>query len=61
MMQAADVLARAPLRVSLAGGGTDLPSYANSHGGMVISVATLPSTVSLGLRFTPEASLTMSE
>lgn len=33
------VLARAPLRVSLAGGGTDLPSYARVHGGEVISFA----------------------
>ncbi|MFJ4622479.1 hypothetical protein [Streptomyces sp. NPDC088812] len=33
------VVARAPLRVSLAGGGTDLPSYARLHGGEVISFA----------------------
>nr|ACR82897.1 AmgD [Streptomyces sp. KCTC 9047] len=33
------VLARAPLRVSLAGGGTDLPSYAAKFGGRVVSVA----------------------
>ncbi|MFE0258070.1 hypothetical protein [Streptomyces sp. NPDC059010] len=32
-------MARAPLRVSLAGGGTDLPSYARAHGGLVISLA----------------------
>lgn len=32
-------VARAPLRVSLAGGGTDLPSYADRFGGLVISVA----------------------
>ncbi|MFE7834961.1 hypothetical protein ACFU53_02460 [Streptomyces sp. NPDC057474] len=32
-------MARAPLRVSLAGGGTDLPSYARDHGGLVISLA----------------------
>jgi len=33
------VVARAPLRVSLAGGGTDLPSYAEQFGGLVISLA----------------------
>jgi D-glycero-alpha-D-manno-heptose-7-phosphate kinase len=33
------VLARAPLRVSLGGGGTDLPSYAQRHGGLVVSLA----------------------
>ncbi|MGY0236992.1 GHMP family kinase ATP-binding protein [Longispora urticae] len=33
------VLARAPLRVSLAGGGTDLPSYADRFGGVVVGFA----------------------
>lgn len=32
-------LARAPLRVSLAGGGTDLASYASRFGGAVLSLA----------------------
>lgn len=31
------IIARAPLRVSLAGGGTDLPSYADRFGGLVVS------------------------
>jgi D-glycero-alpha-D-manno-heptose-7-phosphate kinase len=31
------IIARAPLRVSLAGGGTDLPTYADRFGGLVIS------------------------
>ena len=30
---------RSPLRVSLGGGGTDLPSYSSVHGGFVISAA----------------------
>jgi D-glycero-alpha-D-manno-heptose-7-phosphate kinase len=31
--------ARAPLRISLGGGGTDLPSHYREHGGFVVSVA----------------------
>lgn len=30
---------RTPLRISIGGGGTDLPSYADHHGGFVISAA----------------------
>lgn len=33
------ILARAPLRVSLGGGGTDLPSYYREHGGFLVSGA----------------------
>lgn len=33
------ILSRAPLRIALGGGGTDLPSYYESHGGFVISAA----------------------
>ena len=33
------VIARAPARVSLAGGGTDLPAYYERHGGAVVSFA----------------------
>ncbi|MGC0420172.1 hypothetical protein [Embleya sp. AB8] len=33
------VTARSPLRVSLAGGGTDIPSYALRYGGLVIGCA----------------------
>ncbi|MGH9173536.1 MAG: GHMP kinase [Vicinamibacterales bacterium] len=33
------VIARAPLRVSIAGGGTDLPVYAERFGGLVISTS----------------------
>ncbi len=31
------LIARAPVRISLAGGGTDLPSYYEQHGGLVVS------------------------
>lgn len=33
------IIARAPLRISLGGGGTDLPSYYREHGGFVLSAA----------------------
>jgi D-glycero-alpha-D-manno-heptose-7-phosphate kinase len=33
------VLTRSPLRISLGGGGTDLPSYYRQHGGFLISAA----------------------
>jgi len=33
------LIARAPVRVSFAGGGTDLPSYYERHGGLVVSAA----------------------
>src|SRR5260370_11916517 len=33
------ILARAPLRISLGGGGTDLPSYYKKHGGFILSGA----------------------
>jgi D-glycero-alpha-D-manno-heptose-7-phosphate kinase len=33
------IVTRAPLRVSLGGGGTDLPSYYRVHGGFVVSAA----------------------
>jgi D-glycero-alpha-D-manno-heptose-7-phosphate kinase len=33
------IIARSPLRISLGGGGTDLPSYYQQHGGFCISAA----------------------
>lgn len=33
------ILTRTPLRISIGGGGTDLPSYYEQHGGFVISAA----------------------
>lgn len=33
------IIASSPLRISLGGGGTDLPSYYREHGGFVISAA----------------------
>src|SRR5579884_2718171 len=37
--QAAMIIARSPLRISLGGGGTDLPSYYRDHGGFLIAAA----------------------
>ena len=33
------LIVRSPLRISLAGGGTDLPAYYREHGGVVINTA----------------------
>src|SRR5881397_329986 len=33
------IIARSPLRISLGGGGTDLPSYYEQHGGFLIAAA----------------------
>jgi D-glycero-alpha-D-manno-heptose-7-phosphate kinase len=33
------IVSRTPLRISLGGGGTDLPFYANKHGGSLVSAA----------------------
>ena len=33
------ILTRSPLRISLGGGGTDLPSYYRQRGGFIIAAA----------------------
>src|SRR5262245_53072261 len=33
------IITRSPLRISLGGGGTDLPSYYRQHGGFLIAAA----------------------
>lgn len=33
------IIARSPMRISLGGGGTDLPSYYREHGGFVVAAA----------------------
>ena len=33
------IIGRSPLRISIGGGGTDLPSYYQAHGGFVLSAA----------------------
>ena len=33
------ILARAPMRITLGGGGTDLPSYYSKYGGFILSAA----------------------
>ncbi|PZR06352.1 MAG: sugar kinase [Archangium gephyra] len=33
------IISRAPVRFSLGGGGTDLPSYADAHGGFLVAAA----------------------
>ena len=33
------IIARSPLRITLGGGGTDLPSFYNKYNGFVISAA----------------------
>jgi D-glycero-alpha-D-manno-heptose-7-phosphate kinase len=54
------VLTRSPLRISLGGGGTDLPSYYRNHGGFLISAAidkyvfvsvTRPFTLGISLKY----------
>ena len=33
------IITRSPLRITLGGGGTDLPSYYQEHGGFLVAAA----------------------
>lgn len=55
------IVSRAPVRFSLGGGGTDLPSYAKEHGGYVIAAAIDKYVfVSANRRFYPSIRLSYS-
>jgi len=56
------IITRTPLRISLGGGGTDLPSYYRHHGGTVVSAA-ISKYVYIGINrtFTPDYLLKYSE
>jgi D-glycero-alpha-D-manno-heptose-7-phosphate kinase len=49
------IIARAPLRVSLAGGGTDLPAYADRFGGLVVSTTINRYVYTILTETTPDA------
>src|SRR5215831_4938168 len=49
------IITRTPLRITLGGGGTDLPSYYEQHGGVVLSAAISKYIfISLNRTFTPD-------
>jgi D-glycero-alpha-D-manno-heptose-7-phosphate kinase len=50
------IIGRSPLRISLGGGGTDLPSYYAQHGGLVVSAA-ITQYVYVTLQRTPLAEM----
>jgi D-glycero-alpha-D-manno-heptose-7-phosphate kinase len=60
------ILTRTPLRLSLGGGGTDLPHYAEEHGGFVVSatidryvdVALSPGRIDQPVRFSHDRTVT---
>src|SRR5258708_12085608 len=48
------IITRSPLRISIGGGGTDLPSYYRRHGGFLVAMAIRKHVyVSLQRRFDP--------
>ena len=56
------IIARSPLRISLGGGGTDLPSYYREHGGFLIAAAIDKYVYVTAMRpFTPGVYLKYSE
>jgi D-glycero-alpha-D-manno-heptose-7-phosphate kinase len=56
------IIARSPLRISLGGGGTDLPSYYEQHGGFLVAAA-IDKYVSIIInrRFVPQLLLKYSK
>ena len=55
------IITRSPLRITLGGGGTDLPSYYRENGGFLISAAIDKYVyISLSKRFTDEILLKYS-
>jgi D-glycero-alpha-D-manno-heptose-7-phosphate kinase len=49
------IITRTPLRITLGGGGTDLPSYYENHGGLVLSAAiTKYIFITVNRTFTPD-------
>jgi D-glycero-alpha-D-manno-heptose-7-phosphate kinase len=56
------IIARSPLRISLGGGGTDLPSYYQDHSGLVIAAAIDKYVyITLHQRFVPQILLKYSQ
>jgi D-glycero-alpha-D-manno-heptose-7-phosphate kinase len=56
------IITRTPLRISIGGGGTDLPSYYRQHGGFVISAAINRYVyITINRRFSPGYLLKYSE
>lgn len=56
------LITRTPLRITLGGGGTDLPSYYQEHGGMVVSAAiTKHIYISINRTFTDDYFLKYSQ
>lgn len=51
------IITRSPLRITLGGGGTDLPSFYREHGGFVISAAIDKYVYVTVLRLLPPASI----
>lgn len=56
------IITRSPLRISLGGGGTDLPSYSQEHGGFLIAAAIDRYVyITLNRRFVPRILLKYSQ